>query len=295
MARKRKTAGAEKSVRRLAKEINTVEQYWHAAGRPKPRIPPKNYNYVDELAHLQFELIKLQEWVRLHGLKVAVIFEGRDAAGKGGVIKRITESLNPRICRIVALGTPTERERGQWYFQRYVAELPTRGEIVLFDRSWYNRAGVEHVMGFCTEEEYREFLRACPVFEEMLIRSGIHLIKYWFSVNDDEQERRFQDRIRNPIKRWKLSPMDVESRKRWVEYSKAKDVMFAHTDRKKSPWHVVNADDKKRARLNCIRHLLRQIPYQDMRPVEIELPPRQPDTGYRRPRKSSQRFVSEVY
>ncbi len=295
MVRKRKTAGVEKSVRRHAREISAVEQYWHAAGRPRARRPPKDYSYVDELAHLQFELIKLQEWVRLHGLKVAVIFEGRDAAGKGGVIKRITESLNPRICRIVALGTPTERERGQWYFQRYVAELPTRGEIVLFDRSWYNRAGVEHVMGFCSEEEYREFLRACPIFEEMLIRSGIHLVKYWFSVNDDEQERRFQDRMRNPIKRWKLSPMDLESRKRWVEYSKAKDIMFAHTDRRKSPWHVVNSDDKKRARLNCIRHLLRQIPYQDMRPVEIELPARQPDTGYRRPRKSSQRFVPDVY
>jgi polyphosphate kinase len=295
MAKKRKSAGAEKSILRDAKENTAVEQYWHAAGRPKARKPSKTYKYVDELAHLQFELIKLQEWVRLHGLRVAVIFEGRDAAGKGGVIKRITESLNPRICRVVALGTPTERERGQWYFQRYVAELPTRGEIVLFDRSWYNRAGVEHVMQFCNDDEYREFLRSCPIFEEMLVRSGIYLVKYWFSVNDEEQERRFQERIRNPIKRWKLSPMDVESRKRWVEYSRAKDEMFAHTDRKKTPWHVVNADDKKRARLNCIRHLLNQIPYQDMRPVEIELPPRQPDTGYRRPKKSIQRFVPQVY
>jgi len=231
----------------------------------------------------------------LQGLKVAVIFEGRDAAGKGGVIKRITESLNPRICRVVALGTPTERERGQWYFQRYVAELPRRGEIVLFDRSWYNRAGVEHVMGFCSDDEYQEFLRSCPIFEEMLVRSGLHLVKYWFSVNDEEQERRFQERIKNPIKRWKLSLMDVESRKRWVEYSRAKDVMFAHTDRNKTPWYVVNADDKKRARLNCIRHLLDQVPYQDMRPVEIELPLRQPDTGYKRPKKSSQRFVRQVY
>ena len=229
----------------------------------------------------------------MHGLRVAVIFEGRDAAGKGGVIKRITESLNPRICRVVALGTPTERERGQWYFQRYVAELPTRGEIVLFDRSWYNRAGVEHVMGFCSDDEYREFLHSCPIFEDMLARSGIYLIKYWFSVNDEEQERRFQERIRNPIKRWKLSPMDVESRKRWVEYSRAKDAMFAHTDRRKTPWHVVNADDKKRARLNCIRHLLKQIPYRDMKPVEIELPLRQPDTGYKRPKKSTQRFVPQ--
>ena len=215
MVKNRRSAGPEESVLRDAKEVTAVEQYWHAAGRPERRKPPKNYQYIDELAHLQFELIKLQEWVRLQGLKVAVIFEGRDAAGKGGVIKRITESLNPRICRVVALGTPTERERGQWYFQRYVAELPRRGEIVLFDRSWYNRAGVEHVMGFCSEDEYQEFLHSCPIFEEMLVRSGLHLIKYWFSVNDEEQERRFQERIKNPIKRWKLSPMDVESRKRW--------------------------------------------------------------------------------
>jgi polyphosphate kinase len=292
--RKRKPE-AEAAVLRRSREVAAVEQYWHSAERPKPRKPPKDYKYVEELAHLQFELIKLQEWVRLHGLKVVVIFEGRDAAGKGGVMKRIAESLNPRICRIVALGTPTERQRGQWYFQRYVAELPARGEIVLFDRSWYNRAGVERVMGFCSEEEYREFLRACPLFEEMLLRSGIYLVKYWFSVNDEEQERRFQERIRNPAKRWKLSPMDIESRKHWVEYSRAKDDMFAHTDRKKTPWFVVDADDKKRARLNCIAHLLQQIPYRDMRPVEVEVPPRQEDTGYRRPKKSSQRFVREVY
>jgi polyphosphate kinase len=285
----------EASVLSYDREVAAVEQYWQLAGRPKPRKPPKNYEYIEELAHLQFELIKLQEWVRLQGLKVVVIFEGRDAAGKGGVIKRITQSLNPRICRVVALGTPTERERGQWYFQRYVAELPARGEIVLFDRSWYNRAGVERVMGFCSEVEYREFLRACPLFEEMLVRSGIYLIKYWFSVNDEEQERRFLERMRNPSKRWKLSSMDIESRKHWVEYSQAKDLMFAHTDRKRTPWHVVNADDKKRARLNCIAHLLKQIPYNDMRPVEIEVPPRQPDTGYKRPRKSTQRFVKEVY
>jgi polyphosphate kinase 2 len=285
----------EELVRRHGKEVAAVEQYWHLAKRPKPRKPPKNYKYVEELAHLQFELIKLEEWVRLQKLKVVVIFEGRDAAGKGGVIKRITQSLNPRVCRVVALGTPTERERGQWYFQRYVAQLPAPGEIVLFDRSWYNRAGVERVMGFCSEEEYGEFLRACPLFEEMLVRSGIYLVKYWFSVNDEEQERRFQERIRNPIKRWKLSPMDLESRRHWVEYSQAKDEMFAHTDRKRAPWYVVNADDKKRARLNCIAHLLTQIPYRDMRPVEIEVPPRQPDTGYKRPRKSTQRFVKEIY
>ena len=295
MVKTRKSAEPEESVLRDAREVTALEHYRYLADRPKPRKPPENYRYVEELAHLQFELIKLQEWVRLQGLRVVVIFEGRDAAGKGGVIKRITQSLNPRICRVVALGTPTERERGQWYFQRYVAQLPAQGEIALFDRSWYNRAGVEHVMGFCTEEEYREFLRSCPLFEEMLVRAGIYLIKYWFSVNDEEQERRFQVRMRNPIKRWKLSPMDFEARKRWVEYSKAKDEMLSHTDREKTPWYVVNADDKKKARLNCIAHLLRQIPYHDMTPVEIEVPPRQEDTGYKRPKKSNQRFVPEVY
>jgi polyphosphate kinase 2 len=295
MAKKHKSGEPEISVLREAKEVASVEQYWHIGQPPKQRKLPKDYKYVEELAHLQFELIKLQEWVRLKGLKVVVLFEGRDAAGKGGVIKRITQSLNPRISRVVALGTPTERQRGQWYLQRYVAELPARGEIVLFDRSWYNRAGVERVMGFCTEDEYREFLRACPLFEEMLVRSGIRLIKYWFSINDDEQERRFQERIRNPVKRWKLSSMDLESRNHWVEYSQAKDEMFAHTDCKSRPWFVVNADNKKRARLNCIAHLLMQVPYEDMRPVEIEVPPRQADTGYKRPKKSSQRFVEEIY
>ena len=296
MAKKKKhtkTNGGE--VLADAKETAAIEQSWHVTGRPKPRKPPKKYKYVDELAHLQVELIKLQEWVRLRGLKVAVVFEGRDAAGKGGVIKRIAESLNPRVCRIVALGTPTERERNQWYFQRYVPHLPAAGEIALFDRSWYNRAGVEHVMGFCTEAEYDEFLRSCPLFEEMLVRSGIYLVKYWFSVNDEEQEKRFQERIRNPTKRWKLSPMDMESRKHWSEYSKAKDVMFSATDKKKTPWHVVEADNKKKARLNCIAHLLKQIPYENMIPVEIEVPPRQGDIGYKRPKISSQRFVPKVY
>jgi polyphosphate kinase 2 len=264
-------------------------------GESKLRKPPADYKYVDELAYLQFELIKLQESVRLNGLKVCVLFEGRDAAGKGGAIKRIIEPLNPRICKVVALGTPTEREKGQWYFQRYAANLPAKGEIVLFDRSWYNRAGVERVMGFCTDAEYEEFLRSVPLFEEMLVRSGITLVKFWFSVNDEEQEKRFQERVHNPFKRWKLSPMDLESRKRWVEYSRAKDVMFEHTDRKHTPWYVVNADKKKRARLNCIRHLLDEIPYEDMRPVEIEIPRRQSDTGYKRPKMSSQRFVREVY
>jgi polyphosphate kinase 2 len=251
--------------------------------------------YEAELAKLQIELVKLQEWIRHQGLKVVVIFEGRDAAGKGGVIKRIIECMNPRICRIVALATPTEREQSQWYFQRYVPHLPAAGEMVLFDRSWYNRAGVERVMGFCTDAEYQEFLRSCPEFERMLVRSGIILIKYWFSVSDDEQERRFRSRIHNPTKRWKLSPMDLESRKRWVEYSRAKDVMFSHTDIKQAPWYVVEADVKERARLNCISHLLSQIPYEDLTPPAIDLPPRQDAAGYVRPPKDDQTFVPERY
>jgi polyphosphate kinase len=282
-------------VLEAARETANIEQYWVLADRSKPHRPPKNYSYIEELTGLQIELIKMQEWVKRNRARLCVIFEGRDAAGKGGVIKRITDPLNPRVCRVVALATPTEKERGQWYFQRYVTELPSAGEIVLFDRSWYNRAGVEHVMGFCTEEEYEEFLRSCPLFEEMLIRSGIILIKYWFSVNDEEQEERFQDRMRNPIKRWKLSAMDIESRRHWVDYSRAKDAMFARTDTTISPWFVVNADNKKRARLNCIAHLLSQIPYNDLTPVEIDLPPRQSDDGYKRPKMSSQQFVPEVY
>jgi len=279
-----------------ARETARTEQYWVVMGKlSKPRKPPKDYKYVVELVQLQIELIKMQEWVRSNRHRLCVVFEGRDAAGKGGVIKRITDPLNPRVCRVVAVATPTEKERGQWYFQRYVAELPSAGEIVLFDRSWYNRAGVERVMGFCTEDEYREFMRSCPLFEEMLIRSGIILVKYWFSVNDEEQEVRFQDRMRNPIKRWKLSTMDLASRKHWVDYSRAKDHMFAQTDTKLSPWYVVNADDKKRARLNCIAHLLSRVPYNDLNPVEIELPPRQADTGYERPKLTSQRFVPDIY
>jgi polyphosphate kinase 2 len=263
-----------------------------------PANPPETLTkevYERELARLQIELVKLQEWIKSKGLRVVVIFEGRDAAGKGGVIKRITESLNPRFCRVVALGTPTEREKTQWYFQRYVSQLPSAGEMVLFDRSWYNRAGVERVMGFCTEEEYTEFLRSCPEFERMLVRSGIILIKYWFSVSNEEQERRFQSRIQDPTKRWKLSPMDLESRSRWIEYSKAKDEMFAHTDIKQSPWYVVNADNKNRARLNCMRHLLSLISYQDLTPEPITLPPRQKDNGYVRPPISDQTFVPEEY
>ncbi|WCE30272.1 polyphosphate kinase 2 [Vibrio sp. SCSIO 43137] len=228
--------------------------------------------YETELKNLQIELVKLQEWVKYKGLRVVVLFEGRDAAGKGGTIKRITEKLNPRVCRIAALPAPTEKEKTQWYFQRYVAHLPSAGEIVLFDRSWYNRAGVEKVMGFCSEEEYEEFLRSCPEFERMLIRSGIILIKYWFSVSDEEQEKRFMERINTPIKRWKFSPMDLESRSRWAEYSQAKDQMFNYTDTKQSPWWVVASDDKKRARLNCISHLLSCIDYQEVEHPKIELP-----------------------
>ncbi|MEO0455202.1 MAG: polyphosphate kinase 2 [Cyanobacteria bacterium P01_A01_bin.114] len=250
--------------------------------------------YEKELKRLQIELVKLQAWVKHAGLKVVVIFEGRDAAGKGGAIKRISECLNPRICRTVALGTPTEREKTQWYFQRYVAHLPAAGEIVLFDRSWYNRAGVERVMGFCTHAEYVEFIRTCPEFEHMLQRAGIVLIKYWFSVSDEEQERRFQKRLDDPTKRWKLSPMDLESRARWVDYSKAKDDMFAMTDTTRSPWYVVEADDKKRARLNCISHLLSLIPYQDLTPEPIKLPPRQKAMNYERPPMKMQNFVPDV-
>lgn len=257
----------------------------------KNKIANKEYN--EELAKLQIELVKLQEWIKEKGLKVVCIFEGRDAAGKGGVIKRITESLNPRICRVVALGTPTEREKTQWYFQRYVPHLPAAGEMVLFDRSWYNRGGVERVMGFCSDEEYQEFMRSCPEFERMLVRSGIILIKYWFSVSDDVQEERFQGRIKDPTKRWKLSPMDVESRNKWVEYSKAKDQMFAHTDIKQAPWYVVNADVKKHARLNCIKHLLSLIPYEDLTPAPIDLPAREKAGGYVRPPLADQTFVPE--
>lgn len=251
--------------------------------------------YEQELAKLQVELVKLQEWIKAKGLKLVVIFEGRDAAGKGGAIKRVTDCLNPRYCRVVALGIPTEREKSQWYFQRYVAHLPAAGEMVLFDRSWYNRALVEHVMGFCTEDEYEEFLRSCPEFERMLVRSGIILVKFWFSVSDEEQERRFQARIDDPTKRWKLSPMDLEARTRWVEYSKAKDAMFALTDLKQAPWYVVPADCKKAARLNCIAHLLTMVPYEDLTPEPIKLPPRQANPGYVRPPLEDQTFVKEIY
>jgi polyphosphate kinase len=262
------------------------------AAHSHPRLSDKVYER--RLQKLQIELVKLQEWIRHEGLKVVILFEGRDAAGKGGAIKRITECLNPRVCRVVALGTPTEREKSQWYFQRYVPQLPAAGELVLFDRSWYNRAGVEHVMGFCSDEAYREFLRSCPEFERMLVRAGIVLIKYWFSISDEEQERRFRKRIEDPTKRWKLSPMDLKSRELWVEYSRAKDDMFAYTDIKQAPWYVVDADDKKRARLNCISHLLSLIPYREVRHEKVKLPPRQPNVGYIRPPLADQTFVPDV-
>jgi polyphosphate kinase len=272
---------------------------------PERRFGPEAYStkgrlkkdvYEQELRHLQIELVKLQHWIKETGYRAVVVFEGRDAAGKGGVISRITETTNPRIVRTVALGVPSDRERTQWYFQRYVEQLPAAGELILFDRSWYNRAGVERVMGFATEDEVREFLRTCPEFERMLVRSGIHLIKYWFSISDDEQERRFRSRAEDPTKRWKLSPMDLESWDRWQDYSRAKDEMFAHTDIKQAPWWVVDGEIKRHARLNCIAHLLDQVPYEDLTPGPIELPPRpEPRRGYVRPPIDDQTFVPTRY
>ena len=257
------------------------------------KIPKKAFE--TELKQLQIELVKMQYWIKHTGYRVVVIFEGRDAAGKGGVIKRIADPLNPRGCRVVALGTPSDREKTQWYFQRYVQHLPTAGEIVLFDRSWYNRAGVERVMGFCTEAEYQEFMQSCPEFERMLVRSGIVLIKYWFSVSDEEQEKRFLSRSHDPARRWKLSPMDLESRDRWVEFSKAKDTMFAYTNIPEAPWFTIEADDKKRARLNCIHHLLSKVPYEDMTPPPLELPSRPVAEDYVRAPRNEQFFVPQVY
>jgi len=288
------TGSGTRSRKRPSARANPRRQAAPPGQAPaRPRL--SNKAYLAELRRLQIELVKLQEWIRHTGLKIVVIFEGRDAAGKGGAIKRITEGMSPRVARVVALPAPTEREKTQWYFQRYVAHLPAAGEMVLMDRSWYNRAGVERVMGFCTEAEYREFMRSVPEFERMLVRSGIILIKYWFSVSDEEQERRFRQRIEDPTRRWKLSPMDLESRTRWVEYSRAKDENFRYTDTKQAPWYVVNSDDKKRARLNVIRHLLNLIPYEEVAPETIELPPRQPDDGYIRPPLNEQTFVPELY
>ena len=286
----------KKNPRNKVAKVEVFEKnnlYYDVKAEKQKKLETKEYE--KKLLKVEVELVKLQEWVKANKLRVVVIFEGRDAAGKGGVIKTIAGCLNPRICRIVALGIPTEKEKSQWYFQRYVSELPSGGEIVLFDRSWYNRAGVEKVMGYCTNEEYEEFLRSCPEFERMLIRSGIILIKYWFSISDSEQENRFQDRIQDPTKRWKISQMDIESRDKWVEYSMAKDKMFSYTDTKQSPWYVVPADDKRRARLNCIDHLLTLIPYKDLTQNTIKLPPLKHDVAYVRPPITDQTFVPEKY
>jgi polyphosphate kinase 2 len=261
-----------------------------------PKLPKlKKKAFEKELERLQVELVLLQEYVKEKGLRVVAVFEGRDAAGKGGVIKRIAERTSSRNVRVVALATPSEREKTQWYFQRYAAHLPAAGEVVLFDRSWYNRAGVERVMGFCTDEEYAEFMRSCPEFERMLVRDGILLVKYWFSVSDEQQEKRFQARLTDPMRRWKLSPMDLKSREKWVEYSRAKDEMFVHTDIKEAPWYVVPADDKKRARLNCISHLLSLVEYEEVAQPPLALPPRGEDKGYVRPPMTEQTFVPLVY
>jgi polyphosphate kinase 2 len=285
------TEKEENELSKKDKKIKLKEKTSEGEGSSKI----SNKKYEKHLANLQLELVKMQYWVKHTGTRIVVLFEGRDAAGKGGTIKRITEPLNPRGCRVVALGTPNESEKTQWYFQRYIAHLPAAGEIVCFDRSWYNRAGVEHVMGFCTDKQYNDFLQDCPEFERMLVRSGIILLKYWFSVSDEEQERRFQSRTIDPARRWKLSPMDLESRDRWIEYSKAKDAMFSHTNIPEAPWFTVEADDKKRARLNCIHHLLTKIPYQDMTPPAMELPKRKPADNYTRPPRNEQFFIPSAY
>ena len=287
----------QKSKKLKKSQINYLERVtirYASEGEGSSKLPKKFYE--KELARLQLELVKMQYWVKHTGTRIVIVFEGRDAAGKGGTIKRITEPLNPRGCRVVALGTPSDIEKTQWYFQRYIVHLPAAGEIVCFDRSWYNRAGVEHVMGFCTDKEYRHFMQDCPEFERMLVRSGIILLKYWFSVSDEEQERRFQSRTTDPARRWKLSPMDLESRDRWAEYSQAKDKMFSYTNIPEAPWFTVDADDKKRARLNCISHVLSKIPYIDMTPEPMELPERKkaPD-DYIRPPLNEQFFVPKLY
>ncbi len=273
------------------KKIEKTEKTEKTKDSKKNHISKKDYE--KELNRLHVELVKLQYWIKEKGLRVVMIFEGRDAAGKGGTIKRITEPLNPRGASVVALGTPSDREKTQWYFQRYVPHLPAAGELTLFDRSWYNRSGVERVMDFCTDQQYKEFLRSCPEFERMIVRSGVILLKYWFSVSDEEQERRFQSRANDPLKRWKLSPMDLKSRDKWVEYSKAKDEMFFYTDIKEAPWYVVQSDNKKIARLNCIAHILDSIPYKDIMPKPIKLPPRRPISEYDRPPLEAQNIVPE--
>jgi polyphosphate kinase 2 len=270
-----------------AKDHESLE---HAADVPE-RVPGKLYE--SELLRLQAELVKVQEWVRAEGARLVVVFEGRDAAGKGSTIKRVAQYLNPRVAKIAALPAPGERERTSWYFQRYISHLPAAGEIVLFDRSWYNRAGVEHVMGFCTKEEYSRFLHQCPIFERLLVEDGILLRKYWFSVSDDEQERRFRSRLDDPMRRWKLSDMDLESITRWEDYSRAKDEMFVHTDIPEAPWYVVDSADKRRARLNMIAHLLSTLSYHDVQRLPLELPPRPKSTGYVRAPRDSQTFVRD--
>ena len=271
---------------------NSSKKAAQSKGGGGPRKLPRQL-YETELFRLQGELVKMQEWMRTEGARIVVIFEGRDAAGKGGTIKRVAQYLNPRVARIVALPAPTERERTQWYFQRYIDHLPAAGELVLFDRSWYNRAGVEHVMGFCTKEEYFRFLHQCPIFERLLVEDGILLRKYWFSVSDDEQQRRFRRRLEDPLRRWKLSPMDLESITRWEDYSRAKDEMFVHTDIPEAPWHVVESDDKRRARINMIAHLLSTIPYHKVRQPALKLPPRPPAQGYIRAPRDMQAYVPD--
>ncbi len=278
-----------KKDEKVKEKEDTEQSYLKKNGRLK------NEFYEAELLRLQEEMVKLQYWVKEKGLRVVIVFEGRDAAGKGGVIKRIQERTNPRVVRVVALGIPTEREKTQWYFQRWVAHLPAAGEIVLFDRSWYTRAVTEWVHGFCTETQYQEFLRSCPQFERMLVRSGIILLKYWFSVSDDEQEKRFQIRSQDPKRRWKLSPMDIVSRDKWEDYSKAKDRMFDYTDIRQAPWYSVQTDDKKKARLNCMRHILENIEYEDILPEPISLPPRKKGSGYIRPPITDQTYVPDYY
>ena len=269
----------------------TTDRAGEAAAKT-PKLPEELYE--KELHRLQVQLVEMTGWVKREGARVVVIFEGRDAAGKGGVIKRITEFVSPRVVRVAALPAPTERERGEWYFQRYVAHLPSAGEVTLFDRSWYNRAGVEHVMGFCSAEEYRRFMNQCPIFERMLVDDGIILVKYWFSVSDEVQEKRFKARMDDPLKTWKLSPMDLTARSRWVDYSRAKDEMFVHTDIPEAPWHVVESDVKRNARINCISHLLGEVPWEPQEPEEIELPKHQDDTGYVRPPRDIYTYVPDV-
>ncbi len=293
--RKQAENGADSPKKKHGKDNADAPRKKQPVGKVESHWLDKKF-YEQELIRLQFELVKLQYWVIKQGLRVVIIFEGRDAAGKGGLISRIIEPLNPRGVRLVALGKPSDVERTQWYFQRYVAHLPAAGEIVIFDRSWYNRAGVERVMGFCTDEEYWDFLSACPAFERILARSGIILLKYWLSVSDEEQERRFQSRAGDPTRRWKLSPIDIASRDKWVAFSKAKDLMMEHTDIPEARWYQVESEDKRRARLNCIRHVLSAIPYEDVTPPPIELPPRPHDTtNYVRPPRGNHVVVPDYY